>query len=132
MTKQEEYHLNFTKIRTSNKTILHYCVSADGETQSQFFSTILGDLDDIDTEELITSIEAVQNGQPFEEYHNTDAIDDGFIIKIVPPNLELGTQYVIALDDWKELMQEWLDFIKPRSLFGDLKKLLKRKRDKNH
>ena len=35
------------------------------------------------------------------------------------------------LGDMKEIFSTWLDFIKPRSLFGNMKKLLNRRRNKS-
>lgn len=111
MSRKSEFHLSFSKAIIDG-VVFHFC-DATQTGQPQTFATILEGYDKTYAEDLIEEIENAQAGQYLDDYHHPDSLTDGFGITIVPPNVVISSHnYQIPLQVWKELMQEWLSFLK--------------------
>ena len=117
MTKREEYQLKFQKIESDDWSTYYDCVGAETDGRSLFIATILrGHNDSGATETFIEEIDLAESGQfqDMDEFWQPDSLTDSFRCFIVPPNIVLGKnhRYTLPLQDFRELLQEWLDFLK--------------------
>ncbi|QQV01264.1 MULTISPECIES: hypothetical protein [Chryseobacterium] len=111
MTKREQFNLSFSKAIIDG--IVFYFCNATQTGSPQTFATILEGYDKFYAEDLIEAIDSAQAGQYYVDYHHPDSLTDDFGITIVPPNVVVSSHnYQIPLQVWKELMQEWLNFLK--------------------
>ena len=111
MSRREELNLHFRKIQTA-RGFNFSCESGVTTGPSLDYAIILSGYDIAYTQHLINNIVAAQNNEPFEVSHLTDNLLDDFEVRIVPPNVEVtDSNYVIPMQVWKELMQEWLAFL---------------------
>lgn len=110
MTKREQYGLTFSKwTNPADGSITPICQREiiNNFSELQF-------IDDLEVSEingLLNLIDKAQNGVPHQDSFITDSIDDMDEIRILPPNISINSVCVIPLQDMKELLLEWLDFI---------------------
>lgn len=116
MTRREEYNLSFNKVKSSGWSTYYVCEGNSQDGRSLFVATILRGHDDIVTvEAFLEEITFAENGQfqDIDEFWQPDSLTDGFRCFITPPEIKLGKDYdyVVPLQGFKELLQEWLEFL---------------------
>jgi len=114
MTRREQFNLEFHKSVMPDGTMDYDCEAMTDVNQDLVFATILRGFDEYDSEDIIESISEAQKGESdYRDFYCPDSLTDGFAIIISPPNVIISTdEYIQPLQVWKELMQEWLVFLK--------------------
>lgn len=117
MARREEYNLRFQKTENSGWSTYYDCSGTSVDSRSLFIATILrGHNDSGAPEAFIEEIELAENGQfqDMDEFWQPDSLTDSFRCFITPPNIILGKDhdYTLPLQHFKELLQEWAEFLK--------------------
>jgi len=116
MSRRKEYNLQFIKIKSKGWSTYYTCDGIASDGRSLFIATILrGHNETGAPEAFIEEIELAENGQfqDMDEFWQPDSLTDSFRCFISPPNIILGksSNYILPLQDFKELLQEWADFL---------------------
>lgn len=120
MQIHEQFQLKFRKIKRSDGSIFFHCEYRGNIRLYMFAATLLNMIDTDIAEIAIERIEVAENNadfdpenEDFDAYIGPEVMADGYDIKIVPPNIVTGLDdgYQIPMTDWKQLMQEWRDFL---------------------
>lgn len=110
MTKQEEYQLTFKRLKDSDGDFYFSCEHFGNTNQYQFYAHIIDMMDANECEGVIENIIAAQNSEYYEEFVGPDSLSDDDTIELSPPNVIVGG-WSVSMTDWKQLMQEWIDFL---------------------
>ena len=111
MTKQEQYNLEFKTIivEYNGKNITHHLINSL-VPNNPLFSILASYYDSDVCEFYIKRIEDAQNGLFYESDIDMDGV--GTTVEIIPPNVEyVDGLYQIPMQDFKELLQEWKEFM---------------------
>ncbi|MFC4478825.1 hypothetical protein [Flavobacterium chungangensis] len=114
MSRKKDFNLAFNRTKTPGGSIIYYCNSlSSSNNQSLCLATILsGYHEKDDVNYLLENITLAQNGMQFEDFHQPDSLTGNFELIISPPNIIISpNNHLISLQIWKELLNEWLDFI---------------------
>ena len=116
MSKREEYNLKFNKRIRNNGKVTFDCEGISSDGRSQFITTILeGHNDVMEVGYFLREIDLALNGQmdDLDEFWQPDSITDSFRCFITPPSIILGknNNYTLPLQDFKELLLEWKEFL---------------------
>lgn len=111
MSKSDQYHLAFAK-RHDGKSI-EYIVHALGSAEEYTIARKIQVMHIPECEGLIKEIQSAQDGDYFEEYFSIDrsAASDDDKIELSTTHITIDT-VVVPLQDMKEILQEWLAFVK--------------------
>jgi hypothetical protein len=113
MSRRKDFNLTFNRTKTTGGSLIYYCDSLSIDNQSLCLSTILSGYNEKDdVNYLIENIILALSGQEYEDFHQPDSLNGSFELIISPPNMIiLPNNHSISLQIWKELLNEWLDFI---------------------
>ncbi|MDB5091052.1 MAG: hypothetical protein JWR09_5046 [Mucilaginibacter sp.] len=109
MTKREKYHLVFQKLVSSKGTIFF---EARTDLEDYFDLAIhISDSDKIHAVSQINALDRVQNGFKADGIWG-DVFGSPLYIYASNKTVEVGEGgTILTIDDFKQLLQEWLDFI---------------------
>ncbi|WP_147278062.1 hypothetical protein [Flavobacterium sp. AG291] len=109
MTKKEQYGLSFLNWENEDKTIVKICRREIVDEYSEL--QVLNRFNITLSKSLIDQIDRVLNNEYFEKIFSSDAIDDNSI-EIHPPFIIINDLLQIRIEDMKELLNEWIVFLK--------------------
>lgn len=113
MTKQEEYQLKFERFKDSDGDMHFWCEHLGSSSLYEFYANFLINIDFSLSTHIIQEIQSAQNGQYFEPFQGPDSLVDEDEIEISPPNIILNNgEWSVSMNDFKELLEEWKDFVK--------------------
>jgi len=111
MTKQKQYGLKFLRFPSplNKNSTYNSCVIEKSSAYDEL--QILRYFTESEATRLIIEIQKAQNGDSFEESIDTQwsAVEE---IIIQPPNVNINDVLIIPMQDMKELLLEWIEFIK--------------------
>jgi len=111
MTKQKQYGLKFLKFPSplNKNSTYHSCVAETSGTYDEL--QILRYFTESEATRLIAEIQKAQNGESFEESIDTQwsAVEE---IIIHPPVININDVLTIPMQDMKELLLEWVEFVR--------------------
>ena len=112
MTIKDKYQLSFDK-KNENGKVMFVCNNL-GNVDSQRIANKINQMHLIECEGLVTEIIKAQKGNYFEEYFalDKDEASDEDELKISPPNVIINLYTKISLEDMKNLLMEWVNFVK--------------------
>ncbi|MGE8528089.1 MULTISPECIES: hypothetical protein [Chryseobacterium] len=110
MTQKQKYSLEFVKIKHPEFSDSYISNSSSNIPGSGILSDLLTILSNREPQYLLDEINLALNGGNYEEYYTPDGGISGSI-KISPPNVSING-FIIKLSDLKQLLQEWIVFIK--------------------
>ena len=106
LTKREEYNLEFYNVlNPNNNSINHICKSNSDDSLIQL--QFMDQLKKVEIEYLIDEITNAQNGEYYEDIPLLDLVS----IEFNYPDAVIENDLVISMDDLKDLLLEWLDFM---------------------
>jgi hypothetical protein len=116
MSRREEYKLKFQKIEDTKWSTYYHCDGTTGDNRSLFIATILRGHNDLNTTEIfLEEIDLALAGkfEDMDEFWQPDSLTDTERCYIIPPNIILGKEqkYTLPLQNFRELLQEWLSFL---------------------
>ena len=112
MTIKDKYKLSFAKTNENGK-IFFICNNL-GNIDCQRIANKINQMHIIECEGLLNEIIETQKGNYFEEYFalDNDEASDEDQLRISPPNIIINLATKIPLEDMKNLLMEWIDFVK--------------------
>lgn len=117
MTRRQEFNLTFEKNDIKDWGTTYSCLGNGKDKRSHFIAYILGCHNQTYmTEVFLEEIEFAEQGKfdHMDDFWQPDGVSDSFRCHIFHPFIILGGDYdySILLKYWKELLQEWLAFLK--------------------
>jgi hypothetical protein len=110
MTKREQYGLSFYKWKDAKSgNIYSWCKREEVGSFSSL--QILNRLDSKDSEFLIGEIIKVEQGLYYDNLPTSDSFED-ILIEYSFPHVTIDQILTIPMTDFKELLEEWIIFIK--------------------
>jgi hypothetical protein len=110
MTKREQYGLSFYKWKDAESGIF-YNRCKRGELDSFSVLQILSRFDTKDAEFLINEIRRAEQGLSYDDLPSSDSFED-ILIECSFPFVTIDHILTIPMTDFKELLEEWIIFIK--------------------
>ncbi len=111
-TTYEPLQLTFYAEKEKGSYTDFYCKHTGGTNEYMFIAHLLDMLCPLECEYIIETIENAQNGLPFDPYHGPDSMSSDDQFDIVPPNVVYGGGiWSLPMEDWKQIMQAWRDFM---------------------
>jgi hypothetical protein len=110
MSIHEQLGITFRVIE--NQNYKSFRAFYDGNiNRNRFISHMLNMYDITLCQSIILAISNAQNNSGFNDFHGPDSLDDGDFIEIVVPNVLIAEgDWTMPMNDWKQLMQEWINF----------------------
>lgn len=109
MTKREQFELRFGKHYFHGLAI--YTCKKEGVVNANNHLQLIQNLCKTETEGFLYELNKALGGERYEEYFLSDSVEHESI-ELKYPNVILGeNDLIISMQDMKELLQEWLDFI---------------------
>jgi hypothetical protein len=111
MTKREQYKLSFDKMNIPNWGVRYTCTQTQVTDDSIYLSQLLDLLSVRQADEFLYELNNALSGAYFEEYFSFNASSIDYSVRIMPPNVVINGTYSITLNNLKELVEEWVQFI---------------------
>ncbi len=108
MSKREQYGITFYQTITSDGNNGYLCRKDNINQHSHL--TIICRLNISETESLINNINNAISGKYYEQFFSSDNIESE-TVELSYPNVIINGNLIIPMQDLKELLQEWLNFI---------------------
>ncbi len=107
MVIKEKYSLSFQKINWDSR-IRYSCFSANNSINgSPQLANLLDVLSDREPDGLLEEVNLALIGGDYEP--DMSSVDT---IRITPPNAIINDSYTISLIELKQLLEEWIEFVK--------------------
>lgn len=111
MNIKKKYNLEFIKTKHPEFRDFYTCRNNTPTCPGSYIlSFLLTGLSQCESECFLEEIEASLNSRYYEEDYVLDW-DSSTQIRILPPNVKIN-EFVISLSDMKQLLEEWIRFIK--------------------
>ncbi|MBP6755710.1 MAG: hypothetical protein KA210_06140 [Bacteroidia bacterium] len=109
LTKREQYGLTFTKWMEPESNELYNICSRD-EVGVYSHLTFIRYLNVGELNAIIKEITNAQNGQIYDSLPSSDSYED-VSLELSFPNITIDDVLTVPMEDFKELLLEWIDFI---------------------
>jgi hypothetical protein len=109
MTKREEYGLTFSKwVEPTNQKIYNLCRRDEVGIYSHL--VFIDQLDLSELNSIIDEIKKAINGEDYNDLPTSDSYEN-ISLELIFPNVIIEEDLTISMEDFKELLLEWIDFI---------------------
>lgn len=112
MTKREYYNLEFQKINAPGFSSRYFCGVKESTIANNYISTLLSDLGRKESPYVLAEIENALNSKYYEQYYTLDGSMGNNGLQILPPNALIHNEFEICLLELKEILEEWIEYIK--------------------
>ncbi len=109
LTKREQYGLTFSKwVEPTNQKIYNLCRRDEVGIYSHL--TFIDYLNVGELNAIIEEITNAQNGQLYDSLPSSDSYEN-ISLELIFPNVIIEEVLTVSMEDFKELLLEWIDFI---------------------
>ncbi len=109
LTKREKYGLTFTKwVDPTSQKIYNICRRDEVDIYSHL--VFIDQLDLSELNSIIDEITKAINGDDYNDLPTSDSYEN-ISLELVFPNVIIEEDLTVSMEDFKELLLEWIDFI---------------------
>jgi hypothetical protein len=109
LTKREQYGLTFSKwVEPTNQKIYNLC--RRDEVGIYSYLVFIDQLDLSELNSIIDEITKAINGEGYNDLPTSDSYKN-ISLELIFPNVIIEEDLTVSMEDFKELLLEWIDFI---------------------